>query len=70
MKYEILFKTIINNELVTCLCGEQDSLGRCWAFTYSEEQAKDRVAALAEVGIDAWYKEIGKDHWVNESWIG
>ena len=70
MKYEILFNTIINNELTTCLCDAKDLKGRYWCFTYTEEQAKDRVTALAEVGIDAWYKEIGKNHWVNEDWIG
>ena len=70
LKYEILFNTIINNELTTCLCDAKDLKGRYWCFTYTEEQAKDRVAALAEVGIDAWYKEIGKNHWINENWIG
>lgn len=70
MKYKILFNTIINNELTTCVCGVEDSKGRCWCFVYTEEQAKDRVAALAEVGIDAWHEEIDNSHWVNNGWIG
>ena len=70
LKYEILFNTIINNELITCVCDAKDLKGRCWCFTYTEEQAKDRVAALAEVGIDAWYEEIDNNHWVNDGWIG
>ena len=36
----------------------------------TEEQAKDRVAALAEIGIDAWYEEINNSHWINDGWIG
>ena len=70
LKYEILFNTIINNELTTCLCDAKDLKGRYWCFTYTEEQAKDRVAALADVGIDAWYDEIDSSHWVNDGWIG
>lgn len=70
MKYQILFKTIINGELTTCVCDARDMKGRYWGFTYTEEQAKDRVAALAEIGIDAWYEEINNNHWVNDGWIG
>lgn len=70
MKYQILFKTIINGELITCVCDARDQKGRYWGFTYTEEQAKDRVAALAEIGIDAWYEEINNSHWVNDGWIG
>ena len=70
MKYQILFKTIINGELTTCVCDARDMKGRYWGFTYTEEQAKDRVAALTEIGIDAWYEEINNNHWVNDGWIG
>ena len=70
MKYQILFKTIINGELVTCVCDAKDQKGRYWGFVLTEEQAKDRVAALAEIGIDAWYEEINNSHWVNDGWIG
>ena len=70
LKYEILFNTVINNELPTRQGETKDWKGHYWSFTDTEEQAKDRVAALAEVGIDAWYKEIGKNHWINENWIG
>ena len=70
MKYQILFKTIINGELTTCVCDARDMKGRYWGFTYTEEQAKDRVASLAEIGIDAWYEEINNSHWVNDGWIG
>ena len=70
LKYEILFNTIINNELTTCVCDAKDSKGRYWCFVYTEEQAKDRVTALAEVGIDAWYEEIDNSHWTNDGWIG
>lgn len=70
MKYQILFKTIINGELTTCVCDARDMKGRYWGFTYTEEQAKDRVASLAEIGIDAWYEEIINSHWVNDGWIG
>lgn len=70
MKYQILFKTIVNGELTTCVCDARDMKGRYWGFTYTEEQAKDRVASLAEIGIDAWYEEITNSHWVNDEWIG
>ena len=70
MKYQILFNTMVNNELTACVCGAKDSKGRFWCFTYTEEQAKDRVASLKEVGIDAWYEEIDNSHWVNDGWIG
>ncbi len=70
MKYEILYNTLINGELTTCVCGEQDAKGNCWCFTATEKQAQDRVAALKEVGIEAWYDEIDSDHWVNDGWIG
>ena len=70
MKYQILFKTIINGELVTCVCNARDQKGRYWGFVFTEEQAKDRVAALAEIGIDAWYEEITNNHWINDGWIG
>lgn len=70
LKYQILFNTIINNEITTCLCDAKDLKGRYWCFTYTEEQAKDRVASLKEIGIDAWYNEINNGHWVNDGWIG
>ena len=52
-----------------CVCCDQDSKGRCWGFTLTEEQARDRVASLAEVGISATYEPIDNTHWVN-NWIG
>ena len=69
MKYEILYNTMISGKLTTCVCTAQDSKGRYWGFTITEEQAKDRVAALKEVGIEAWYNEINNSHWVNDGWI-
>ena len=68
LKYQILFNTIINNELTTCLCNAKDLKGRYWCFTYTEEQAKDRVASLKEIGIDAWYNEINNGHW-GQRWV-
>ena len=70
MEYQILFKTIINNELITCLCDAKDSKGHYWCFVSTEDQAKNRIKALKEVGIDAWYEEITNNHWVNDGWIG
>lgn len=52
-----------------CICTAQDSKGREWGFAITEEQAQDRVASLAEVGIQATYEPIGESHWVN-NWIG
>lgn len=52
-----------------CVCCDRDSKGRCWGFTLTEEQAQDRVASLAEVGISATYEPIDNTHWVN-NWIG
>ena len=51
------------------LCDKVDSKGRCWCFTLTEEQAQDRVASLAEVGIVATYEPIDNNNWVN-NWIG
>ena len=52
-----------------CVCCEKDSKGRYWGFTQTEEQAQDRVASLADVGIVATYEPIEGSHWVN-NWIG
>ena len=52
-----------------CVCCDKDSKGRYWGFTLTEEQAKDRVASLAEVGISATYEPISNNHWVN-NWVG
>ena len=52
-----------------CVCCDKDSKGRYWGFTYTEADAQDRVASLAEVGINATYEPIGGSHWVN-NWIG
>lgn len=52
-----------------CVCCDKDSKDRYWGFTLTEEQAKDRVASLAEVGISATYELINNNHWVN-NWVG
>ena len=70
MKYQILFNAMTNDKLTAYLCDAKDSKGRYWCFTRTEEQAKDRVASLKEVGIDAWYEEIDNSHWINDGWIG
>lgn len=70
MKYQILFNAITNDKLIAYLCDAKDAKGRYWCFTATEEQAKDRVASLKEVGIDAWYEEIDNNHWINDGWIG
>lgn len=64
-KFQILF----TYKGETCVCDEKDSKGRYWCFTDTEEQAQDRVASLAEVGITATYEPIDANHWVN-NWIG
>lgn len=51
------------------ICTAKDSKGREWGFTLTEEQAQDRVASLADVGIQATYEPINENHWVN-NWIG
>ena len=63
------FQILFNYKGTTCVCDEKDSKGRYWCFTDTEEQAKDRVASLAEVGITATYEPIDASHWVN-NWIG
>lgn len=52
-----------------CVCCDTDSKGRNWGFTYTEEQAQERVTSLANVGIIATYEPINEKHWVND-WIG
>lgn len=69
MKYQILFNAMTNDKLIAYLCDAKDTKGRYWCFTATEEQAKDRVASLKEVGIDAWYEEIDNSHWINDGWI-
>ena len=59
------FQIIANGNI----CTAQDSKGREWGFTLTEEQAQDRVASLATVGIQATYEPINENHWVN-NWIG
>lgn len=61
LKYQI----IVNG----CVCCDKDSNGNTWGFTYTETQAQDRVASLADIGISATYEPIGESHWVN-NWIG
>ena len=51
------------------ICTAKDSKGRYWGFAITEEQAQDRVASLANVGIQATYEPINENHWVN-NWIG
>lgn len=70
MKYQILFNAMTNDKLIAYLCDAKDAKGRYWCFTATEEQAKDRVASLKEVDIDAWYEEIDNNHWINDGWIG
>ena len=62
--FEIIY--IHNGHEVLCT---ENANGCCWCFTITEEQAKKRVADLAEIGIKAWYEPIGPKHWVND-WIG
>lgn len=69
MKYQILFNTVVCGQPCVCVCDVKDSKGRYWGFTATEEQAKDRVQALAEAGIVATYEPIDGNHWVN-NWIG
>lgn len=61
LKYQI-----VSNGYVCC---DKDSKGNAWGFTHTEEQAQNRVASLAEVGITATYEPIDESHWVN-NWIG
>lgn len=62
--FEIVYKH--NGHEVLCT---EEANGHCWCFTMTEEQAKERVADLATIGITAWYERIGEKHWVND-WIG
>ena len=59
------FQIVVNGNI----CTAKDSKGREWGFTLTEEQAQDRVANLANVGIQATYEPINENHWVN-NWIG
>lgn len=59
------FQIIVND----CVCVETDATGCAWGFTYTEEQAKERVANLAKVGITATYEAIDGNNWVN-NWVG
>lgn len=70
LKYAIMYNTPdYTGEISPCLCNETDSKGNHWSFVYTKEQAEERVNDLAEVGINAWFEEIGPDHWVN-GWNG
>ncbi len=51
------------------ICCDEDSKGRTWGFAYTEDQAKDRIDSLAQVGITATYEPINENHWVN-NWVG
>lgn len=51
------------------ICTAKDSKGKEWGFTLTEQQAQERIADLAEVGIIATYEPIDENHWVN-NWIG
>lgn len=62
--FEIVY--IHNGQEVLCT---KEVNGCGWCFTFSEEQAKKRVADLATIGITAWYERINEKHWVND-WIG
>lgn len=59
------FQIIVNN----CVCVERDATGCTWGFTFTKEQAENRVANLAKVGIVATYEPINENNWVN-NWIG
>ena len=68
MKYEILYKANICGKECVCVCTKLAN-GKTWGFTLTEEQAKQRVADLATIGVAAWYEPINEEHWVN-NWIG
>ena len=60
------FAIIYNTEKYgPCVCTEEDSQGEHYGFTYTEEDAQERVQRLAEVGIVATYKRIDEKHWIN-----
>lgn len=69
MHFQITYTVEIGGIPTTCVCTEQDSRGNCYGFTITEAQARDRVQALANVGIVATYEPIDAAHWVN-NWIG
>jgi hypothetical protein len=66
MKYQILYKT--PNGIRLC---DIPTRGNCaWVFTYTQEQAEQRVCDLQAVGIDAWYEPIQNCWADNKNWIG
>lgn len=53
-----------------CLCDHVSKSG-AWSITYDEEQAKQRVAELHELGFTtAYYEEVPKEdqRW-NQGWL-
>lgn len=54
--FTILFK---HPTLGVCAC-DTVAKGKAWSYVYTEEQAKERVADLATVGVNAWYEETDK----------
>lgn len=69
MNYQILFNTVVNGKSCVCICTEKDSNGDHYGFAITEAQARERVQALADVGIVATYEPIDDKHWVN-NWLG
>ena len=65
MKYEILFNHPKYGEVLA----DQTVNGKCFCFTHNEEAAQQRVADLATIGVQAYYRPINEKHWVN-NWIG
>lgn len=67
MKYQILHHTASG----VCLCDTPTQHCGGWVFTYTEQQAKERVAELNSIGVEAWYEPIEGKCWANnENWIG
>lgn len=58
------FQILFNHNGTVCLCDKMAN-GCCWCFTSTEEQAKQRIADLAGIGIQAWYEPIDENHPIN-----
>lgn len=58
------FEILYNYKGKACLCDV--CVNNCyWCFTLTEEQAKQRVADLATIGVKAWYEPIDENHPIN-----
>ena len=66
--YQIVREYNINGQACECLCYDAGC-----AITYSEEDAKAKVAKLHEMGhTTARYEEVEPKHqwWSDDNWIG